>query len=162
MVILMKLGRFHINSLFVYRLMKAAGLPVKYFRFSGDCKGRADGFPYKDGTYNTVANGELDEFYRGAKKVGDWVRVFKSYSQGDAATPDYYYAIYTTNPNRYYHLLNEIEWALEKAYNLAEIKQNEDWGWYEGEGFIEWAGERISVLYRSFDRYEVNVEYVYL
>ena len=76
-------------------IIKNEGIEMKTFIFLGHCCGEnEEGFPYLRGTYETVCYGTLENYYSGADKVGDWVKVFDNYMPGSPEVPGMERTIY--------------------------------------------------------------------
>ena len=78
-----------------YEHLQEHDIPVKRFFFTGSYNGKGDGFPRVTGHYHTVRYGTLEDFTGGDDVVGDWVRVFWSFSSGSAEWPDSLVTYYT-------------------------------------------------------------------
>lgn len=159
----MKIENFSVSSICVYRLFEKAGLDIKYFQFSGQSCGECTCFPYTKYTYNTVANGELEKFYKGSDNVKEWTKVYEWFSEGDARTPDRYIAIYVKDTEKYNELLNKLHCALKECLKNAELSLVGDYyKRYEGYGKLNWFGEEYETKILTENFKKVSIEYIFI
>ena len=93
-----------------YEKLEEAGIPVRRYKFSGSGSRSSDaGFPTVTGGYSTVANGWGENFTVGAPIVGNWVKVYEHYSEGD----EYYFSSFVAYYVPVEHATRAIEMLRE-------------------------------------------------